>query len=1356
MLRLMFLTTLCFVLLLTLSFLLSPGLSQTGPTLLRITTTSEEKVSLNPSISGDGSHIAFESSGDLTGAGESPGFRAFRANVAGSPVTFARFATSRAVTPAISQDGSRIAFASVEDLLGRNADRNSEIFLFDGSELRQLTETAPDDPTTRLRDGNFQPSISDAGRWIAFSSNRNLVGQNADQNSEIFLFDVEGSRFIQVTTSLGIVGATKAKLSGDASRLAYLSENDGEHELLLHNLTTGATDRVATGSLSMTSGRAISDNGQRVVYATVQAENQTQVYLYDGSTGQVRQITTLNARLNDVPLNPTISGDGKRIAFATRRSVIGQNSDNSVELYLYDVPTGAFTKLTSAPARATAEVIASLNHDGSMAVFNFPRVISSPDVDNDHANNSEIYLLSVAPRPASGEITVLNGAAMGNEPATLKSIAPDSIALARGNALASDVKQAARFSDHSFPRSLAGTTVTVAGRVAQLLFVSPTQINFVVPPETSAGPTEVIVTNADGFRSVASIQIAPVAPGLFTMTGDGRGEGIAMNAGTFAAGPFDPSDGQLRLILFGTGVRGASQVSVSIAGQSFTTEAVLTSPDLPGLDEIHIRVPPDLRGAGAAPLGLAAEGVNSNQIGLTISGSALREIMINEILVDPPDGISGDANGDGVRDSSQDEFVELVNTTGRDLDISGFQLMTRSPTASTDTLRHRFAAGTVLSAGTAIVLFGGGNPDVSGTSFGNAQILKASSGGLSLLNSGATVTLRDATGGVLTFVNYGGSTGLRGDQNQSLTRSPDVDGVFALHQTATASEGRLFSPGTRVDGSTFLSLPAVLRIAVNPESAILGVGEELQFFAQALDGNNQELTDVIFRWQSSEVSVATITNDGLLRAVSSGTTHITATARGMHSSPVVLAVAAPSPSPGPTVAPTPEPSPSPSPSPVPSPSVSPSPVPSPSPTSPPPVVISEFRTRGPGGASDEFIELYNNSDHPVEIGGWKLRGSSSSGTITNRMTIATEVIIPARGHFLAVNSGGYTGGVSADQAYTNGISNDGGIALTLSDDSIIDQVGMSPGSAFKEGIHLAPLVSDANQSYERKPGGSNGSTQDTNDNFSDFLLLTPSEPQNLTSAPTPGPAPTPLASPSPSPTPGASPSPSPVAGATVVISQIYGGGGNSGAPFRNDFIEIFNRGTAEVDLAGWSIQYSSATGATWSVTPLAPFSLQPGQYYLIQEGSGSSNGAALPAADSVGSIAMAAGAGKVALVSGTSALSGTCSSSDTIVDLVGYGNAATCFRGAGPTASPGSTTAVKRDSSGCIDTLSNVADFIVGPPTPRNTAVGLTPCLPPNQLNSIRYSCGPFRAISCGFVDDLLGRLRNGPLNHTKLYELWN
>lgn len=183
----------------------------------------------------------------------------------------------------------------------------------------------------------------------------------------------------------------------------------------------------------------------------------------------------------------------------------------------------------------------------------------------------------------------------------------------------------------------------------------------------------------------------------------------------------------------------------------------------------------------------------------------------------------------------------------------------------------------------------------------------------------------------------------------------------------------------------------------------------------------------------------------------------------------------------------------------------------------------------------------------------------------------------------------------------------------------------------------------------------------------------------------------------------------PTAPPKIVISQIFGGGGNSGAPFRNDFIEIFNAGHTTVNLAGWSIQYASATTATWSMTPLTAVSLSPGQYYLIQQ-AGGNNGAPLPAPDATGAIAMAAGSGKVALVRNTTALTGSCPNDPNIVDLVGYGGTANCFRGSAPASGGSNTNAMTRKTNGCTDTRNNSSDFSLAAPNPRNTSAPFNPC----------------------------------------------
>ena len=177
--------------------------------------------------------------------------------------------------------------------------------------------------------------------------------------------------------------------------------------------------------------------------------------------------------------------------------------------------------------------------------------------------------------------------------------------------------------------------------------------------------------------------------------------------------------------------------------------------------------------------------------------------------------------------------------------------------------------------------------------------------------------------------------------------------------------------------------------------------------------------------------------------------------------------------------------------------------------------------------------------------------------------------------------------------------------------------------------------------------------------------------------------------------------------AQVVISQVYGGGGNAGATYKNDFIELFNRGTAPVSLTGWSVQYASSAGTTWAATSLSG-TLQPGQYYLVQEAAGTGGTTNLPTPDATGSIAMSLSAGKVALVNSTTALSGACPTTG-VQDFVGFGSA-NCFEGAGPTPTLTNTTAALRAGNGCADTNNNAADFSTGAPTPRNTAVAAATC----------------------------------------------
>jgi uncharacterized protein len=479
------------------------------------------------------------------------------------------------------------------------------------------------------------------------------------------------------------------------------------------------------------------------------------------------------------------------------------------------------------------------------------------------------------------------------------------------------------------------------------------------------------------------------------------------------------------------------------------------------------------------------------------------------------------------------------------------------------------------------------------------------------------------------------------------------------------------------------------------------------------------------------------------------------------------------------------------------------------------VVISEFRVRGPNGAADEFVELYNPTAASISIGGWLIRGSNNAGTVSTRATITAGTSIPAGCHYLVGNSsttgGPYSGSVPADQSYTTGITDDGGIGLTLADGTtVVDAAGMSTGSAYKEGTTLTSLgTSNLDRGYERKPGGASGNGQDTDDNSSDFSLVTPSNPQSsastcisneptnpsgvgaaspstvaaggsslLTVAVTAGanPASTGLAvtadlstiggsaaqqlfddgthgdatagdntfsfqaTVAPGTTPGAKTLPATITDAQarsgsasigltvsapatvgpgdVVISEVYGGGGNAGATYKNDFIELFNRTAAPISLAGWSVQYNSATGTgNYQVTALTG-TIAAGGYFLVQEAAGAGGDLNLPGPDVIApgaGIAMAAGAGKVALVSNTTALTGGTTGAaplagtgcptnpSAIIDYVGYGSTATCSE-TSPTATLTNTTSAQRKGGGATDTDNNSSDFDTsGAPAPRGT-----------------------------------------------------
>ncbi|OWA37829.1 hypothetical protein B9G55_07270 [Saccharibacillus sp. O16] len=189
----------------------------------------------------------------------------------------------------------------------------------------------------------------------------------------------------------------------------------------------------------------------------------------------------------------------------------------------------------------------------------------------------------------------------------------------------------------------------------------------------------------------------------------------------------------------------------------------------------------------------------------------------------------------------------------------------------------------------------------------------------------------------------------------------------------------------------------------------------------------------------------------------------------------------------------------------------------------------------------------------------------------------------------------------------------------------------------------------------------------------------------------------------------------------VVISQVYGGGGNGGSKYKNDFIELYNPTNAPISLDGWKIRYASANAELGSAAPSdtntmsLSSTIAPNGYYLVQAVAGAGGTDSLPAPDAVGTLTLSGTNGKLDLLDASGAR----------VDLVGYGTAST-YEGAGAVPALTNTTAAIRSTSSELpatnrgqDTDSNAADFSTGAPDPRNSSYAYAPA---TQVEAVKPS----------------------------------
>jgi Tol biopolymer transport system component len=245
-----------------------------------------------PTISADGTRIAFFSNQDLTGGNADGNFEIFLFDTTSMTITQVTQTTGGDnLFHSINADGTRIAFDSFSDITGGNADLNTEIFLFDASmpTFTQMTATTGG--------GNFSPAMNADGTRIAFVSERNITGGNPDANFEIFLFDTNTMTFTQVTHTSGGENLSPS-LNADGTRIAFRSDRD----LTLSN-----------------------------------PDGNFEIFLFDTQTQTFTQVTDTVGGDNNAP---ALSADGARIAFSSNADVTGGNPDTNTEIFLADYPDG--------------------------------------------------------------------------------------------------------------------------------------------------------------------------------------------------------------------------------------------------------------------------------------------------------------------------------------------------------------------------------------------------------------------------------------------------------------------------------------------------------------------------------------------------------------------------------------------------------------------------------------------------------------------------------------------------------------------------------------------------------------------------------------------------------------------------------------------------------------------------------------------------------------------------------------------------------------------------------------------------------------------------------------------------------
>lgn len=253
------------------------------------------------------------------------------------------------------------------------------------------------------------------------------------------------------------------------------------------------------------------------------------------------------------------------------------------------------------------------------------------------------------------------GAVTVSSASYLPPAAPESLISIFGTNLATATASAVLDPDGSLPLELAGTRLEINARPAGLIFVSPTQVNAVVPNDTEVGIADVVVRSGSGVISRGIVELQRAAPGLFAADSSGSGPGAILNGVTFTKEPFEVEtieiegeDQRTRLAVFATGLRLAESAEALLTddlGRTFRLEVeyAARAPGFVGLDQVNLVLPAELDGANTCTLAVISDERVSNSVTFSIARLPSSRIHVASLTLDPPTVRAGEQSTATVR-----------------------------------------------------------------------------------------------------------------------------------------------------------------------------------------------------------------------------------------------------------------------------------------------------------------------------------------------------------------------------------------------------------------------------------------------------------------------------------------------------------------------------------------------------------------------------------------------------------------------------------------------------------------------------------------------------------------------------------